>query len=372
MTIRVLGQALALLVLLQNTLFAQQEKVLEAKKNGKPPKIDGVLNDSTWKKAVTAADFYQYRPYNGREPSFPTEVKIIYDDRAVYIGARMYDPHPDSIYRELGNRDYRGLAGGHHVGSLNADLFSVLLNPFNDGVNMLEFTVSASNVQSDIKHMGRETDAAWDAVWCSATRITDKGWVAEIQIPYSSLRFPNQIHENWGLHLFRHIRRYQEWDTWSYIDVEQQGIISQAGEMSGIHNINPPLRLSLTPYLSGYAENHPDNGSWTSNLRGGMDLKYGINESFTLDMTLIPDFGQVETEDRVLNLSPYEVHYQEKRPFFTEGTELFNKGGIFYSRRIGGEPSGIGQPEEQADSTQVVIENPTETRMINATKISPR
>ncbi|MBS3807415.1 MAG: carbohydrate binding family 9 domain-containing protein [Bacteroidales bacterium] len=377
MIIRAIGHLLVLLILFPNSLFAQQqdqnkEKVLEAVKNGKPPTIDGLLDDTTWSKAVTVSDFYQYQPYNKREPSFPTEVKIIYDDQAIYIGARMYDPNPDSIYRELGNRDFSGLARTRGLSSLNADLFSVLLNPFNDGVNMLEFTVSASNVQSDIKHIGRRTDAAWDAVWCTATSISDSGWVAEIQIPYSSLRFPNQVKENWGLHLFRHIRRYREWDTWKYLDVKQQGIVNQAGEMSGIHDINPPLRLSLTPYLSGYVEKHPDLGSWTSNIRGGMDLKYGINESFTLDMTLIPDFGQVETEDRVLNLSPYEVRYQEKRPFFTEGTELFNKGNIFYSRRIGGEPSAIGRAEEEADSTQVVAENPTETRMINATKISGR
>src|SRR6056297_2753803 len=348
MIIRVIGYLLVFLMLFSNSLLAQQpgpdkDKILEAAKNGKPPKIDGMLDDSTWKKAVTASDFYQYQPYNKREPSFPTEVKIIYDDQAIYVGARMYDPNPDSIYRELGNRDFRGLARAHGLSSLNADMFSVLLNPFNDGMNMLEFTVSASNVQSDIKHIGRHTDAAWDAVWCSATSITDNGWVAEIQIPYSALRFPNQVNENWGLHLFRHIRRYREWDTWNYLDIEQQGIVNQSGEMSGIHDINPPPRLSLTPYLSGYVEKHPDLASWRSNIRGGMDLKYGINESFTLDMTLIPDFGQVETEDRVLNLSPYEVAYSEKRPFFTEGTELFGKGDLFYSRRIGGEPSYLAE-----------------------------
>ena len=371
--IRVLAQVLIVVLFFHTSVNAQQDnKVLKAIKNGKPPKIDGKLNDTIWKKAVTATDFYQYRPYNGDDPSFPTEVKVIYDDRAIYIGAVMYDPSPDSIYRELGNRDFRGIRGGHGVGSLNADMFSVLLNPFNDGVNMLEFTVSASNVQSDIKHIGRHTDAAWDAVWCSDTRITDKGWVAELQIPYSALRFPSQVKENWGLHLFRHVRRYREWDTWNYMDVEQQGIVNQAGEMSGIHDINPPVRLSLTPYLSTYVENQPDEQAWVGNIRGGMDLKYGISESFTLDMTLIPDFGQVETEDRVLNLSPYEVHYQEKRPFFTEGTELFNKGGVFYSRRIGGEPTNMDKVDEALDSTQVVKENPSETRMINATKVSGR
>jgi len=349
-----------------------QIKHLKAIKNGKPPKINGKLNEKTWDKASTASNFYQIRPYNDKEPSFETEVKIIYDDQAIYVGAIMYDDNPSEIYTELGNRDFRGYAGGHGLSTLNADLFSFLISPFNDGVNMIEFTVSASGVQSDIKHIGRQTDANWDAVWCSAVKITDFGWVAEIKIPYSSLRFPNNIKKDWGLHLLRHIRRKQEWDSWNYIDRKQSGLVNQAGELSGIHDIDPPLRLSFTPYLSGYMENAPGEKQWNNNIRGGLDLKYGFNESFTLDMTLIPDFGQVESEDRILNLSPFEVAYSEKRPFFTEGTELFNKGDLFYSRRIGGEPAYYDKPYEELSASEKVLENPTETRMLNATKVSGR
>jgi len=353
---------------------AQNEEIkqLKAIKNGKPPKIDGKLTEKTWGKAATATNFYQIRPYSDKEPSYKTEVKIIYDDQAIYVGAIMHDDQPSEIYTELGNRDYRGYAGGHGLNTLNADLFSFLISPFNDGVNMIEFTVSASGVQSDIKHIGRRTDANWDAVWCSAVQITDYGWVAEIKIPYASLRFPNNIKKNWGLHLLRHIRRKKEWDSWNYIDRKQSGLVNQAGELSGIHDIEPPLRLSFTPYLSGYLENTPGEKTWNNNIRGGLDLKYGLNESFTLDMTLIPDFGQVESEDRILNLSPFEVAYSEKRPFFTEGTELYDKGDLFYSRRIGDEPAYINEPYQNLDESEKVIENPSETRMLNATKFSGR
>lgn len=363
---------ITILLISYTSVSAQQNRVIEAIKNGKPPKIDGVLDEKTWTKAISAGNFLQYRPYNGDEASFDSEVKIIYDDQAIFFGARLYDPSPDSIYTEMGNRDFDGIKGGHGVSQLNADIFSVLLGPFNDGVNMIEFSVSASGVQSDLKHIGRSTDYNWDAVWYSAVRITDFGWVVEMKIPYAALRFPNKVKKNWGMHLFRHIRRYKEWDTWNYVDVNQRGIVNQAGELSNIHDIHPPLRLSITPYLSSYVEKDPDYKRWSNNVRGGLDLKYGINESFTLDMTLIPDFGQVEEEDRVLNLSPFEVHYQEKRPFFTEGTELFDKGGIFYSRRIGSEPEYYGDVYDNLDSTEKVMENPSETRMINATKVSGR
>ncbi|MFP4018982.1 MAG: DUF5916 domain-containing protein [Bacteroidales bacterium] len=354
-----------------NNGFAQEEKVLEAIRNGETPKIDGKLDEEIWEKAVTAKDFVQYEPYNGNKASFDSKVKIIYDDEAIYIGAIMHDPDPDSIYTELGNRDFKGIKG-HRISELNTDIFSVLLSPFNDGVNMMEFSVSASGVQSDAKHIGGRTDYNWDAVWYSSARITEFGWVAELKIPYSALRFPNRVKKNWGLHLFRHIRRKKEWDTWSFIENKKQGIVNQAGELKGIHGVKSPLRLSFTPYLSGYLENDSENNNWTTNYQGGMDVKYGINESFTLDMTLIPDFGQVETEDRVLDLSPFEVRYQEKRPFFTEGTELFDKAGIFYSRRIGGEPHLYSDVYDEISENEEVVKNPSETRMINATKITGR
>nr|MDA3779338.1 DUF5916 domain-containing protein [Bacteroidales bacterium] len=343
--------------------LAQTKRNITIKKIHSEYKIDGVIDDEIWKNAAVADDFFQFEPYNGKKPSQKTEIKITYDNNAIYFGATMYDTASDSIYKELGKRD--------DGGNLNADLFTVLINPYNDGVNVVEFMVSASGVQTDLKHTGERTDINWNAVWESKVRITNFGWVAEYRIPFSALRFPSKNNEKWGVHFFRHIKRYKEWDTWNYVDVDIKGFITQTGEMSGIKNIDPPLRLSFTPYISTYIEKSSDN-EWGNNFNGGMDLKYGINESFTLDMTLIPDFGQVQSDDEVLNLSPFEVHYDEKRPFFTEGTELFNKGGIFYSRRIGGTPTGFDNVNDELNDNEEVEKNPIETKMINASKISGR
>ena len=343
--------------------YGQTNRNIKIEKIKSKPNIDGVIDDDIWKNAAIANNFFQFVPYNGEQPSQKTEVKIAYDNNAIYIGATLYDTAPDSIYRELGKRD--------EDGNLNADLFTVLINPFNDGVNMVEFMVSASGIQTDLKHTGNRKDINWNAVWESKVRITDFGWVAEMKIPFSALRFPTKNRKNWGLHFFRHIKRYKEWDTWNFVDIDIQGFITQAGELSGIKDIDPPLRLSFTPYISSYIENNSD-GEYGSTYNGGMDLKYGINESFTLDMTLVPDFGQVQSDDQILNLSPFEVHYDEKRPFFTEGTELFNKGGIFYSRRIGDRPTGYYDVYDKLNDNENVELNPVETKMINASKISGR
>lgn len=328
------------------------------------PKVDGVLNESIWENTSVAKDFLQYQPYNGKAPSLPTEVKIIYDDQAIYFGAIMYDNSPDSIYKDLGARDA--------FSGLNADLFTVLISTFHDGVNAVEFMVSASGVQSDGKHNGGSRDSNWDSVWESEVKITEFGWVVEMKIPYSALRFSKEENQTWGIQFRRSIRRYREWSTWNFTDINIQGTINQMGEISGIKNIEPPLRLSVTPYVSVYMENAADENKWNNNFNAGMDLKWGISQSFTLDMILIPDFGQVQSDDEVLNISPYETRYNEKRAFFTEGTELFNKGGIFYSRRIGSTPKNLDDAEDQLKDHEVVKENPIETKLVNSTKISGR
>ncbi len=354
------------IIQLSGSLYALNEdkKSIETIKVKESPKIDGVLNDLAWKNAPVAKDFYQYEPYNGIKPSQRTEVKMVYDDRAIYIGATMYDTSPDSILRELSHRDA--------FDGANADLFAVIFSPFNDGVNASQFLVSASGVQSDAKIIGDDDDENWDAVWESKVKLTEFGWVVEMKIPYSALRFPKNDNQVWGIHFWRNIRRYREWDTWNFVDINIQGKINQMGDLSGIKNIEPPLRLSVTPYVSAYLENDGENNSWGNDFNAGMDLKWGINRSFTLDMILIPDFGQVQSDDEILNLSPYERRYDEKRQFFTEGTELFDKGGIFYSRRIGNRPKNSDTVEDQLLENEEVKENPAETQLINATKISGR
>ncbi|HDZ40067.1 MAG TPA: hypothetical protein ENH59_00065 [Bacteroidetes bacterium] len=343
-----------------------RQKAMEAVKITEAPVIDGKLDEEIWLKSELADNFVQYSPYSGSPSKFRTEVRILYDNSAIYIGAMMYDPNPDSIYTELGERDSDY--------GLNADQFAVDISPYNDGINGATFKVSVSGVQSDkiptSDHRSRSD--TWDAVWESRTSIIENGWVAEIRIPYSALRFPKAEVQTWGINFWREVRRSREQSSWNYVDRETGSTFNHLGELSSIRDIEPPLRLSMTPYVSAYLEKNPYRSRPGFTYNGGLDLKYGINESFTLDATLVPDFGQVQSDDRVLNLSPYEVRYNEKRPFFMEGTELFNKGNIFYSRRIGSAPKGYYNVYDSLGPTEEVVYNPGESSLINATKISGR
>jgi hypothetical protein len=289
------------------------------------PKIDGVLNDNTWQDLDIANNFTQISPNNGNPERNHqrTEVKICYDSKNIYFGIMMYDNAPDSILRELAKRDNK---------DANADHFGVFIDPFNDGQVEYELVISAAGVQSDAKISTSSYDNSWDAVWKSSVKINDKGWVAELAIPLSQLRFPD-TNKAWSINMARGIRRYREDYSWNPINVEYTNYALQAGLLDGIKDIDSPIRLSFMPYASIYADMY--DGQTTYPYNYGIDLKYGINESFTLDMTLIPDFGQVAADAMVLNLSPFEIKYEEKRQFFNEGTELFDKGGdMFYSRRL--------------------------------------
>ena len=309
-------------------------KTIDAGRITTPPKIDGELNEPFWSTLPVATNFVEYSPRNGILPPFETEVRFGYDDVALYISAIMFDPHPDSICKELGRRD--------QIELLNTDYISFDILPYNDALNMFEFKVSPGNLQSDTKYSPVGQDVNWDAVWESASRITDEGWVTEVKIPYSALRFAMAKEQAWGINMWRHVRRYQSWSTWCFVDNKVRELFNYYGEVTGILDVDPPVRLSFSPYLTGYVEKNPDNTKWSWLLRGGMDVKFGINDSYTLDMMLIPDFGQVQSDDIILNLSPFEVRYDEKRQFFTEGTELFDKCEIFYTRRVGAFPRDYG------------------------------
>ncbi|MFQ3333012.1 MAG: hypothetical protein ACI8ZH_000909, partial [Flavobacteriales bacterium] len=289
------------------------------------PKIDGVLNDNTWQDLDIANNFTQISPNNGNPERNHqrTEVKICYDSKNIYFGIMMYDNAPDSILTELAKRDRK---------DGNSDLFGIFIDPFNDGQIEYELAISAAGVQTDAKITTSSYDNSWDAVWKSAVKINSKGWVVELSIPFSQLRFPDN-NKQWSINMARSIRRYREDYSWNPINVEYTNYALQAGLLDGIRDVNSPIRLSFMPYASVYADMYDGEATFPYNY--GIDLKYGINESFTLDMTLIPDFGQVAADAMVLNLSPFEVKYEEKRQFFNEGTELFEKGGdMFYSRRL--------------------------------------
>ncbi|MFD0940276.1 DUF5916 domain-containing protein [Pedobacter boryungensis] len=342
------------------------KKKVQAKRTSISPKIDGFLDDAVWDGVPIATDFVENRPVPGRvEPKDGrTDVKFLYDDYAIYVSARMYDK-PDSVVHELVARDQIG----------NADFIGVVFDTFLDGQNGNGFFVTAAGVQFDAKYslIGDE-DPNWNAVWESAVRIDDKGWTAEMKIPYSALRFSSKDIQNWGMNIIRKRTGTNRQTFWNFVDPKVSGFINQSGVLEGLQSIKAPLRLSFSPFVSTLISNYPYNTPGVKNtqatINGGMDVKYGINQSFTLDMTLIPDFGQVQSDYRVLNLTPFEVKFNENRQFFTEGTELFNKGDLFYSKRIGSIPSYFDR--SALKSTDKVIKDPQEGKVLNATKISGR
>ena len=358
--------AILFLFIVSSSLAQRGEKKwLQTHRVEVPPVVDGVLNDSVWCSAALAKDFTQTVPYNGSSATQNTEVRIVYDDNAIYVGAALYDTAPDSIMLGLGKRDAED-------DDINADLFSVEFNPYNDGQQLYAFKVSASGTQVDERITYNQWDKSWDAVWYSKVTKTDFGWCAELKIPFSALRIPSQRIQTWGLHIWRLIKRSGEWNSWNFVDESVVGTTHQVGLLTGIVDVKPPLRLSITPYLTAYLDYNSRKHNSETSLKGGLDLKYGINESFTLDMMVVPDFGQIPSDDRVLNLTSVETYYSDKRGFFTEGMDLFSRGGIFYSRRIGSKPRFYDSVVGGLGVNELISNNPTESQLINATKFSGR
>ncbi|WP_078063261.1 DUF5916 domain-containing protein [Solirubrum puertoriconensis] len=354
------------------------KKQLQAQRITEGIKLDGILDEAVWQQAPIATDFVEMRPNPGALEKNKTEVRVLYDDANLYVGAIMHDVSPDAILRELSARDQFG----------NSDFIGIFLDTYHDKLNGYGFFVTTGGVQMDARYSpaGGE-DWNWNAVWDSRTTMQGNDWIAELRIPYSAIRFSNAPEQLWGLNFMRRRKKDNQDFTWNEVKPAIDGFVNQWGTLQGVRDVKPPLRLSLTPYVSSYLEHYPYNEQGKRNtstsFNGGADVKWGINESFTLDATLVPDFGQVQSDNQVLNLSPFEVQFAENRQFFTEGTELFNKGGLFYSRRVGAQPIGVGQVEGQLrrgyydnDGQRVageyVVQNPGVTRLLNATKISGR
>ncbi len=340
-----------------------QKKILFTKSISENITIDGEINENNWKSESIAKDFVMYEPDNGKPISEDkkTEVKVLYDNDAIYIAALLYDNEPDKIKKEITKRDVFGVS----------DIFSVYINTFNDGQQDFRFYVSSAGVQMDCIATKDNEDFTWDAIWESKVKITDFGWTVEMKIPYAALRFSNSNQQTWGLNFMREIKRDAQKYTWNHVDTKIGAVIPQAGLLEGIKNISPPTRLFFIPYASAYyQENQIASGT---TYKAGLDIKYGINDSFTLDAILVPDFGQTKFDNAILNLEPFEQKLDENRPFFTEGTNLFNKGGLFYSRRIGGSPIlDKATLEQQINSNQEIINYPNTVDLINAVKISGR
>jgi len=346
---------------------------LPAIRNSSRIKIDGLLTDSAWRSAAKMDSLVEFRPAIGALEVYAvrTEAFLLYDDDGIYFGGYCYERTKDSIAYELRGRDGFGLN----------DYIGIILDTYKDHQNGFEYFVTPLNEQWDAKmsppndNNGGE-DFSWNGVWKSGAVMHKDGWSFEMFIPYSAIRFGKKDIQEWGLNITRRRRKTEQQYTWNPIDPNVNGFLTQEGYWTGISNIKPPIRLSFSPYVSMYANHYPniDPGQkdLTGQINGGMDIKYGITQAFTLDMTLIPDFGQVQSDNQVLNLSPFEVQYNEYRSFFTEGTELFSKGNLFYSRRIGGTPLHQYDVYDNLAPTEIVKRNPNESKLLNATKISGR
>jgi hypothetical protein len=341
-------------------------RTYHATRTDQAPKVDGILDEAIWSRAQAAEGFRQYLPIEGANPDHPTKVMIVYDDVAIYVAAIMYDSAPDSILTELGNRDAE---------PINADYFKISFDTYNNQQDAFVFGTYSSGVQFDVKI----SDPTFDAVWESTTSITVEGWVAELRIPYSAIRFPKNPEQTWGLQLTRSVRRTREVTQWSLTPNATNNALLYWGKIDGINDVKTPLRLSFTPYLSVYGDRTPFKNSTGETVysnsisyNAGADVKYGIDERFTLDLTLLPDFGQVQSDSKIKNLSYREVTYAENRPFFKESVELFDKDNLFYSRRIGDIPTGYYSVESQLQDGETIDENPSSAKLLNALKISGR
>jgi len=303
------------------------------------PKIDGVLDEPEWKLAKPEKDFLQQDPNEGAPGTMPTEFRILYDDEAIYFGCTMDDPDPSKIIARLVRRDDEVLS----------DNISIRIDTYHDHQTNFEFTISAAGVKVDILQYGdgQSEDASWDAVWDVKTRITDRGWIAEVKIPFRVLRFPQRESYEWGLQLYRRIARLNELQMWALRSKSEGGHASKFGHLVGIERIPTPSNVDLIPYALADGRFVPQSQSYPSGREikpnAGLDLKYRPGNGLTVDATINPDFGQVEADPAVLNLTTFETFYPEKRPFFIEGSQIIQfttfggefGPGLFYSRRIG-------------------------------------
>ena len=342
-----------------------------------PPIIDGILKESVWDAVEWATDFTQREPDDGAQPTLPTAFKILYDNKNIYIGARCFDPEPDKIEKRMARRD--GFPG---------DLIEINIDSYHDLRTAFSFTASVSGVKGDelISRDGNDWDESWNPIWRVKTCIDSLGWTAEIEIPLSQLRFSNKEEQIWGLQFMRHDFRNESRSNWQYIPQNSGYWVSGFGELHGIKGIKPKRQIEIQPYVLGQhmtsnrIEGHPFQTGKDSKITMGLDAKIGITNDLTVDLTINPDFGQVEADPSALRLDGFEVFFAERRPFFIENRNIFNynisnsftgggynRDNLFYSRRIGSSPKRI--VSERTDDNYYV-DQPDFTSILGALKFS--
>src|SRR5215210_103093 len=340
--------------------------------------VDGRLDESSWAGAQPASDFTQTEPAEGRPATERTEVRVLIGDDAIYVGARMHDREPQRIKAALARRDE----------DVEADEFDVYLDTFHDHLSGVRFRVTPGGATLDgilgSSAQGSEEDDSWDPVWESGTHVDSLGWTAEIRIPLSQLRYSSTADGAWGVQFYRKILRRGEEDWFAFVPKSAVGGVSRYGHLVGLGPLQAQRRLELAPYLLARGAYEPSTAGDPlhsgSEYQGsaGLDLKYGLTSDLTINATINPDFGQVEVDPAVVNLSVFETFFPEKRPFFVEGADVFRFGGIrasnsfgvpniFFSRRIGREP----QRNLGGDGFNFV-DAPTETSIRAAAKLSGR
>lgn len=337
--------------------------------------IDGLLDEAAWESAEVASGFIQLSPNPGDPATERTEVWVLYDDNAIYVGARMYDSAPDSIAATLFRRD----------GSGYSDWISVGIDSYNDRRTAFVFYVSPRGVRRDMMIFNdNQFDENWDAVWEADANMNEESWTAEMRIPLSQLRYngDNESHtRSWGINFMREIARKGESSFWSPVPAETSAIVSRSGRLENIRGLPGSRRLEVLPYASVQLDRtpgDPQNPFYRQHDLGyniGGDVKYGIGSNLTLTATINPDFGQVEVDPAVVNLSAFESFFPERRPFFLEGSEIFNFGHssnfnlgntprILHTRRIGRSPQGRVPGDAQFSDV------PSQTPIAGAVKLS--
>jgi hypothetical protein len=343
---------------------ASSATVAVAVRAPKAPVIDGKGDDAIWATAQVFDAFRAFDPVENGEPRFRTEARAAFDDHNLYVIVRAFDPHPDSIVALLSRRDVR----------TQSEWIKLIIDGYHDRRTGIELSVNPVGVKRDFAIINDgEEDDSWDGVWDVGTRIDSLGWIAEFRVPLNQLRFARGSSHTFGFGIWRDVARYNERYSWPLYSRSKNGLSSQLGELTGIDGVAPPRRLEVAPYTVAKTFNAPvTNGfSQRGNATMGGDLKYGITSNLTVDATVNPDFGQVEADPSVVNLSAFETFFPEKRPFFLEGQGLFrfdlncNDGscsGLFYSRRIGRGPQLSGEYQD--------VTNPASSTIIGATKLT--
>lgn len=340
-----------------------------------PPSIDGLLNDPIWDLVDWAGDYIENRPDENTPPSFQTKFKIVYDSKYLYIGVRCLDNEPESIVQRMSRRD-----------GFDGDWIEFNIDSYHDKRTAFSFNVTAAGVKGDelVSENGNNWDDSWNPIWYTKTNIDEQGWTAEFKIPFSQIKFGKEENQVWGLQSTRRFFREEERSLWQRVPLDAPGWVSEFGELHGLKNIEPQKQLEIQPYTVASGETYeaeegnPFRTGEETDINFGLDAKIGITNDLTLDLTVNPDFGQVEADPSAIALDGFQIFFREQRPFFVENNNIFDfnlsqsqagntfgSDNVFYSRRIGRSPQGF------PDTTDgEFVDQPENTQIIGASKFS--